>query len=252
VENARSGRSGAAFRSQVFPAPQPRPAGILSAQGRLINADEPPVGRPAFLTRATFGPIVESKFMSSERTARRPAHGGAGGVVLHPCWGPHQQGEDMRPTMRLIALASLTALVLAGAAQAGGPFRVVLPENGMTVVLEENHSSPVVNLRFYVKAGSIYEGEYRGCGISHFLEHLVANGATQSRTAEEYEIEIENIGGGSNAYTTKDHTCYFIETSSETLTSPRKSSTRRRASSSARSTWVTTNREGASTTYSAR
>ena len=54
----------------------------------------------------------------------------------------------MRPTTRLIVLASLTVLVLAGAAQTGEPFRKVLPENGMTVILEENHSSPVVNLRF--------------------------------------------------------------------------------------------------------
>ena len=121
----------------------------------------------------------------------------------------------MRPTMRRMLLAALAVLVLAGAALAREPFRVVLPENGLTVILQENHSSPVVNLRFYVKAGSIYEGEYLGCGISHFLEHLVANGATATRTAEEYELEVENIGGGSNAYTTKDHTCYFIETSSE-------------------------------------
>ncbi|HYW69208.1 MAG TPA: pitrilysin family protein, partial [bacterium] len=121
----------------------------------------------------------------------------------------------MRPTTRLIAMAALAVLVLAGATQAGETFKQVLPENGMTVILEENHSSPVVNLRFYVKAGGIYEGEYLGCGISHFCEHLVANGPTTNRTAEEYEIEIENIGGGSNAYTTKDHTCYFIETSSE-------------------------------------
>ncbi|MFH1689398.1 MAG: pitrilysin family protein [Candidatus Eisenbacteria bacterium] len=121
----------------------------------------------------------------------------------------------MRRTRCLIVLASLAALVLAGAAPAEETFRKVLPENGMTVILEENHSSPVVNLRFYVKAGSIYEGEFLGCGVSHFCEHLVANGPTENRTAEEYEIEIENIGGGSNAYTTKDHTCYFIETSSE-------------------------------------
>jgi zinc protease len=115
----------------------------------------------------------------------------------------------------MMLLVSLATLVLAGAAQAREPFRVVLPENGMTVILEENHSSPVVNLRVYVKAGSIHEGEYLGCGISHYLEHLVANGPTANRTSEEYELELENIGGGSNAYTTKDHTCYFIETSSE-------------------------------------
>jgi zinc protease len=121
----------------------------------------------------------------------------------------------MRRITRLTVLVALAALTLAAAAHAGEPFKQVLPENGLTVILEENHSSPVVNLRFYVKAGSIYEGEYLGCGISHFLEHLVANGPTSHMSAEEYELEVEKIGGGSNAYTTKDHTCYFIETSSE-------------------------------------
>lgn len=121
----------------------------------------------------------------------------------------------MRRTTYLIVLVALAALLLAGAAPAGDVFKKVLPENGMTVILEENHSSPVVNLRFYVKAGGITEGEFLGCGVSHFLEHLVANGSTTNRTPEEYELELENIGGGSNAYTTKDHTCYFIETSSE-------------------------------------
>jgi len=121
----------------------------------------------------------------------------------------------MKAMKRLIALAALVCLMLGGAAHAGEPFKQVLPENGLTVILDENHSSPVVNLRFYVKAGSIYEGEYLGAGISHYLEHLMANGPTSNRTAAEYELELENIGGGSNAYTTKDHTCYFIETSSE-------------------------------------
>jgi zinc protease len=121
----------------------------------------------------------------------------------------------MRRAILTISAAVAAALLLAVLAQAGEPFKRVLPENGMTVILSENHSSPVVNLRFYVKAGSIYEAEYLGCGMSHFCEHLVANGPTETRTAEEYELEVERIGGGSNAYTTKDHTCYFIETSSE-------------------------------------
>ncbi|MBN2565942.1 MAG: insulinase family protein [Candidatus Eisenbacteria bacterium] len=120
----------------------------------------------------------------------------------------------MRRVIPLILVAS-ALLLLASVTHAATPFRKVLPENGLTVILSENHSSPVVNLRFYVRAGSIYEGEYLGCGISHFCEHLVANGPTATRTAEEYEMELEQIGGGSNAYTTKDHTCYFIETSSE-------------------------------------
>ena len=103
------------------------------------------------------------------------------------------KGEDMRPTTRLIAMAALAVLVLAGATQAGETFKQVLPENGMTVILEENHSSPVVNLRFYVKAGGIYEGEYLGCGISHFCEHLVANGPTTNRTAEDTRLATDPV-----------------------------------------------------------
>ena len=85
----------------------------------------------------------------------------------------------------------------------------------MTVILKENHSSPVVNLRFYVKAGSIHEEEYLGCGISHYLEHLLSDGTTTTRRSRRSSARSRTIGGGSNAYTTKDHTCYFIETSTE-------------------------------------
>lgn len=117
---------------------------------------------------------------------------------------------------RTLLLASVLVLILvaSGVATAGETFRRVLPENGLTVVLRENHASPVVNLRVYVKAGSIYEEEYLGAGISHYCEHLLSDGTT-TRTLEEIEQAVDAIGGGSNAYTTKDHTCYFIETSSE-------------------------------------
>ncbi len=119
----------------------------------------------------------------------------------------------MRKATRLLTLALLGTLLLAAAAQAGGTFREVLP-NGLTVIVGENHSSPVVNLRFYVKSGSIHEEQYLGAGITHYLEHLMSDGTT-NRTLEEIEKEVESIGGGYNAYTTKDHACYFIETSRE-------------------------------------
>ncbi len=132
----------------------------------------------------------------------------------------------MRPATRAIVLAALATLFLAGAtlgvglpsatgtARAGETLRRVIPENGLTVVVGENHSSPVINIRFYVKTGSIHEGEYRGAGITHNIEHLISDG-TENRTLEDFEREIEEIGGGYNAYTTKDHACYFIETSKE-------------------------------------
>ncbi len=120
----------------------------------------------------------------------------------------------MRSAARALAVALVALLVLTGAALAGETFKKVLPENGLTVILRENHWSPVVNMRFFVKAGSIYETEYLGAGISHYCEHLLSDGTT-NRTLEQIKREVEAIGGGYNAYTTKDHTCYFIETSSE-------------------------------------
>jgi zinc protease len=119
----------------------------------------------------------------------------------------------MKSTLRWICLVALVILVAAPAALAAGTLREVLP-NGMTVIVRENHSSPVVNLRFYVKSGSIDEGQYLGAGITHYLEHLMSDGTT-NRTLDQIESEVEAIGGGYNAYTTKDHACYFIETSRE-------------------------------------
>jgi len=121
----------------------------------------------------------------------------------------------MRRAMVIAALALLVvAAVCTTTTAAGETIKRVLPENGLTVILRENHSAPVVNLRMYVKAGSILEGEYLGCGISHYCEHLLSDGTT-TRTLEEIERELNEMGGGSNAYTTKDHTCYYIETSPE-------------------------------------
>ena len=119
----------------------------------------------------------------------------------------------MKLAQRSACLALALIVFAAPWAQAGETFKEVLP-NGMTVIIRENHSSPVVNLRFYVKSGSIHEGKYLGAGITHYLEHLMSDGTT-NRTLEESEQEIEAIGGGYNAYTTKDHACYFLETSTE-------------------------------------
>jgi len=86
-------------------------------------------------------------------------------------------------------------------------------DNGMTVILMENHSAPIVNIRIYIRTGSIYEGDYSGSGISHFLEHLVTTG-TKKRPKDVLDREIDELGGAFNAYTSKDHTCYYISTAS--------------------------------------
>lgn len=90
-------------------------------------------------------------------------------------------------------------------------------KNGMTVVIAENHAAPVVTVVMYVRAGHIFEQEFLGAGISHYCEHLVHSGTTEKRTEEESQELLQSLGGASNAYTTSDHTAYYISTSNQYL-----------------------------------
>lgn len=87
--------------------------------------------------------------------------------------------------------------------------------NGMEVVIKENKSSPSVALICFVKTGSIYEGKFLGAGISHFVEHLAIGSTTSVRSEEDYTDWVERIGGNSNAYTTFNHTAYFLDVNRE-------------------------------------
>ena len=51
---------------------------------------------------------------------------------------------------------------------------MVVLNNGLTVLVEENHAAPVATVRCFVKnTGSAYEGKNLGAGVSHVLEHVV-------------------------------------------------------------------------------
>ncbi|MFA6134072.1 MAG: pitrilysin family protein [Phycisphaerae bacterium] len=88
--------------------------------------------------------------------------------------------------------------------------------NGMTVIVKPYRAVPVVTVRAYVRTGTLYEGPWLGAGISHLTEHLVASGAegltdappAPGATPKPDRVAI--IGGQCNAYTSMDHTCYYI------------------------------------------
>jgi zinc protease len=108
----------------------------------------------------------------------------------------------------------LVLLLLAAVRVVAAPKPVVATlENGLRVVVVESHASPVVAVRFYVRAGSIYEGERLGHGMAHFLEHTLGEG-TPTRSREEIDSLVESIGNDSNAYTSMDECCYHITTAS--------------------------------------
>lgn len=88
-------------------------------------------------------------------------------------------------------------------------------DNLLTVLLIQDENTPIVSLRGYVRAGSMLEGNHLGSGMSHFLEHIVAGGSTHVRNETEYKQLIATLGGAYNAYTTNDHTCYYINTTKD-------------------------------------
>lgn len=93
----------------------------------------------------------------------------------------------------------------------GNDLFVVL-KNGMTILIRESHASQVVSCQVLVKTGSIYEGANMGGGLSHYLEHVVSGGTTSTLTESEIQERIQAIGGATNAYTSYEHTVYFINT----------------------------------------
>jgi zinc protease len=88
-------------------------------------------------------------------------------------------------------------------------------ENGLTVLLEENHSAPVVAVNVWVKVGSTCEedGEY---GLAHVHEHMVFKG-TEKRGVGEIARVIEGDGGEINAFTSFDETVYYVVIASRFL-----------------------------------
>ena len=88
----------------------------------------------------------------------------------------------------------------------------VILKNGMTILIRESHASKVVSCQVLVKTGSIYEGPKMGGGLSHYLEHVVSGGTNSRLTESEIKEKIQAIGGATNAYTSYEHTVYFINT----------------------------------------
>ena len=80
-------------------------------------------------------------------------------------------------------------------------------DNGLQVITEQVPGSRTFSVGFFVPVGSRHESA-RLAGASHFLEHLLFKG-TRRRTAEEISATVESVGGDLNAYTTKEHTCFY-------------------------------------------
>src|SRR5437660_3573145 len=114
----------------------------------------------------------------------------------------------------------LTTAALAGAfvlAASGTPAAASRPpklqyqlstlSNGLTIVLEEDHSTPIVHLNLTYHVGSKNERPGR-TGFAHLFEHLMFKGSRNVQP-EAHTSMISSIGGQSNAYTTDDETVFW-------------------------------------------
>jgi zinc protease len=81
-------------------------------------------------------------------------------------------------------------------------------DNGLEVVLEENHVAPVVAFQAWVKIGSADEPSELA-GIAHVFEHMLFKG-TKRRGVGQIAREVEGSGGEINAWTSHDETVYHL------------------------------------------
>jgi predicted Zn-dependent peptidase len=94
-------------------------------------------------------------------------------------------------------------------------FTKTVLDNGIRVVSHEMPDHRSVSLGIWVENGSRHEAP-RENGISHFIEHLLFKG-TERRSAAEIAEEMDAVGGVINAFTAKEHTCYYAKVLDENL-----------------------------------
>ncbi|RLA36713.1 MAG: insulinase family protein [Gammaproteobacteria bacterium] len=80
-------------------------------------------------------------------------------------------------------------------------------DNGLHLLVQEDHRAPVVVSQVWYKVGSSYEHDGI-TGASHVLEHMMFKG-TEKVPAGEFSRRIAELGGRENAFTSRDYTAYF-------------------------------------------
>src|SRR6266446_4320991 len=108
------------------------------------------------------------------------------------------------------ALAVAWALAAASGASAASPSPVsdVTLDNGLRVLVLEDHRNPIVTVQTWYRVGS--RNEARGAtGIAHFLEHLMFKG-TPTYGQGQFARLVEQNGGQDNAFTSHDVTSYYV------------------------------------------
>ena len=118
-------------------------------------------------------------------------------------------------TLRFVGLL----LVLAAPGWAGVfpyEYQVQTLDNGLKTILIPMPGSGLVSYYSVVRTGSRDEVEAGHTGFAHFFEHMMFRG-TEKYPSEARERIVTGMGANTNAYTTDDYTCYYMNVASEDL-----------------------------------
>ena len=112
----------------------------------------------------------------------------------------------MRYTRRITRLSTLLLALATPAAVQANPFEQQL-DNGLRIIVKEDHRAPTVVHMVWYRVGSMDETNGT-TGVAHLLEHMMFKG-TPSVGAGEFNRLVAAAGGRDNAFTSKDYTAYF-------------------------------------------
>lgn len=89
-------------------------------------------------------------------------------------------------------------------------------DNGLRIYTLGRHDVPAVSIQAWIGTGSMHEGRNLGCGLSHFLEHMLFQGCAGYPGMALSDL-VNQLGGYVNAYTSYSQTCYHIDLPSKHL-----------------------------------
>jgi len=113
----------------------------------------------------------------------------------------------------MVGMRGMLLALLVGSAQAA--VTDVTLDNGLRVIVQEDHRAPVMVSQVWYRAGSM--DEFNGStGVAHVLEHMMFKG-TQTVPPGEFSKRIAAAGGRENAFTSRDHTAYFQQMQKDRL-----------------------------------
>jgi zinc protease len=121
----------------------------------------------------------------------------------------------IRLALLLLALSATTLTAQSPATRLEVPHRQFTLPNGLTVILHEDHSAPVVALNVWYHVGSGNERQGR-TGFAHLFEHLMFEGSRNVKEGE-FDTLLEGAGANNNGSTNNDRTNYYIDLPSNAL-----------------------------------